>query len=444
MRKPNKSGTETMKTRLFVLLLVAAVVTLTSGSGLHADSTEIWNTGNITTISHNSFPQIKGNYLVWQARGGLEGVTSGSGDCEIFLYDIDNQVVVQVTDDDYDDISPQTDGDYVVWQKHDTSRTNQILLYEIHGENPPGGSMISNDDNKDNYSPRIAAGWVVWTSQLVAHSFEPGEIMLYDAKNLSGPDSISDNTFDCSSPRINSETVVWVQSNGDGTTTLFIYDLTSGNPEPEPAPEGFVWPDSPQTDGNLTVLTRHDGNDREIFIYNSDSGRYHQVTDNDLEDKYPSISGNRVAWMAGGEIFFAEYEYLGLISPTDGAVLSGLEIATFTWEAIGYDKFKVTFSADPEFPTSGLLALPPSEGSWLSETSLTPSEESWGTIRTMARTYGVVYWRVEGMNTEGSVSYSETWSFIIKEPGEIATGITNEDTDGSGGGPCFIGTVAFD
>ena len=306
--------------------------------------------------------------------------------------------------------------------------------------------MISNDDDKDNYSPRIAAGWVVWTSQLVAHSFEPGEIMLYDAKTRSGPDSISDNTFDCSSPRINSETVVWVQSNGDGTTTLFMYDLTSENPEPEPAPEGFVWPDGPQTDGNLTVLTRHDGNDREISIYNSDSVEYHQVTDNDLEDTYPSISGNRVAWMAGGEIFLAEYEYLGLISPTGGAVLSGLGLATFTWEAIGYDKFKVKFSADPEFPTSGSLAFPPSEGVWLSETSLTPTGEDWKAIRTIGQRNGSVHWRVEGVRSDGSVGYSETWSFTIKEFGEVATGITNEDTDdsGSGGGPCFIGTVAFD
>ncbi|MBW2174295.1 MAG: hypothetical protein JRF64_06575 [Deltaproteobacteria bacterium] len=423
-----------MKTRLFVLLLVAAVVSLTSGSGLQADSTEIWNSGNITTISHNSFPQIKVNCLVWQARGGLEGATSGSGDWEIFLYDIDNQVVTQVTDDDYDDISSQTDGDYVVWQKHDISRTNQIFLYAIDGTDPPGGTMISNDDDKDNYSPTIAAGRVVWTSQLVAHSFEPGEIMLYDARTRSGPDSISDNTFDCSSPRINSETVVWVQSNGDGTTTLFTYDLTSENPEPEPAPEGFVWPDSPQTEGSLTVLTRHDGNDGEIFIYNSDSGRYHQVTDNDLGDTYPSISGNRVACVAAGEIFLAEYEYLGLISPADSAVLSHGTPATFAWEGIGYEKYKVEFSS---------LALPPGNDNFLLQTSFTPTGEDWKAIRDVGQRSGSVLWRVEGVRSDGSVSYSETWSFTIKEFGEVATGITNEDTDGSGG-PCFIGAAAFD
>jgi hypothetical protein len=288
-----------MKSRLLVLLLIAVVVTLTSGRGLQADSSEIWNTGNVTTISHNSFPQIKGNCLVWQGRGGLGGATSGSGDWEVFLYDIDNQVGIQVTDDDFDDISPHTDGEYIVWQKHDTSSSNQIFLYEIHGENPPGGSMISNDDNKDNYSPRIAAGLVVWTSQRVAHSFEPGEIMLYDARNLTGPYSISDNTLDCCSPRINSESIIWVQSEGNGATTLFMYDLTSENPEPEPAPEGYVWPDSPQTDGGLTVLTRHDGSDREIFVYNSSLKTYEQITDNDLEDRDPHISGNNITWVGG-------------------------------------------------------------------------------------------------------------------------------------------------
>jgi hypothetical protein len=289
-----------MKSRLFVLFIIAVGFTLASGGGLEAGSSDIWNTGHITAITYNTFPRIKGTCLVWQGRGGLGETTSGSGDWEIFLYDLGNQVVTQVTDDDYDDISPQTDGDYVVWQKHDTSRTNQIFLYKIHGENPPGGMMISNDDDKDNYSPQIAAGLVVWTSQRVAHSFEPGEIMLYDATNLSGPDVISDTAFDCCSPRINSETVVWVQSDGSGGTALFMYDLTSETPVPEPAPEDFVWTDISQTDGNLTVLTRHDGSDSEVFMYNARLHIYEQITHNASQDRYPSM-GENCAVALGGE-----------------------------------------------------------------------------------------------------------------------------------------------
>ena len=300
-----------MQSRLLVFVLIAVIAILTPGGGLHADSTEIWNTGAIATLSHNTFPQISGNIVVWQARGGLETATSGSGDWEVFSYEIDTQVVVQITDDELDDISPQTDQDYVVWQKHDPTRGNQIYLYDIHGDNPPGGSMISNNDNKDNYSPQIAAGRVVWTSQRVARSFEPGQIMLYDANNPSDPVSISDSSFDCSFPRIDGETkiVIWTQSDGNGSAALFIYDLTSA--QGQLAPAGFVWTDSPQADGSLTVSTRHDGNDREVFAYNADLRTYEQVTDNVIDDRYPRTSGNHMVWVAdegeASEVFLASY-----------------------------------------------------------------------------------------------------------------------------------------
>jgi hypothetical protein len=81
-----------------------------------------------------------------------------------------------------------------------------------------------------------------------------------------------------------------------------VYDLTSGNPVPEPAPEGFVWTDSSQTDGNLTVLTRHDGSDREIFVYNARLHAYEQITYNALQDRYPSMGENcAVAVYGDGE-----------------------------------------------------------------------------------------------------------------------------------------------
>ena len=416
-----------MKAKWFILLVIMTIVLGFSGSLL---------AGSVTTqVTNNSyedsFPRIKDDYIVWQERN--------NGDWELFLYNIATGVTTQITDNDYDDLSPQTDGQYVVWQGFDGGEWD-IFLWD--------GSEIKaiSDRGAEDVSPQIANGLIVWTSEPFGEDFVgPSEVVLYDVetqtRTVLSADVDPGNTLDDSGARINDEVVIWVQTDDQDNTISYMYDLSNGSITENPE---YVWRDTPQRDGNLSVLTRHDGHDREIFVYSSSSRRYYQVTDNSLEDRYPSISGNRVAWMAGGEIFFAEYEYLGLISPTDGAVLSGPGLATFTWEATGCDKFEVKFSADPEFPTSGSLAFPPIEGRWLSETSLTPSEESWGTIRTIARTYGVVYWRVEGMNTEGSVSYSETWSFTIKEFGEVATGITNEDTDGSGGGPCFIGTVAFD
>ena len=398
---------------------MAAVVTLTPSGYLQAHSAEIWNTEDIATISHHSFPHMKGGYLVWQAHGGLAGAVSGPGDWEVFLYDVECQAVIQITDDDFDDISPQTDGDYVAWQKHNSSMGNQIFLYGLKAEGPLGGRMISNDTG-DHYSPQIAAGRVVWTSQRVAHSFEPGEIMLYDAKNLSGPHSISDTTFDCSFPRINDEMVVWMQSDANGMTTLFMYNLTSENPEPEPAPDGFVWTDSPQTDGNLAVLARYDGTDREIVAYSNASRRYEQITDNDLEDRYPRISGNYISWVGAegqdSEIHLAFYDpkHITLLSPADGAVLPKRPCTTYYWNSEGYQKFKVQFSQDPDFPTKQTLTFPRARMRWLSETSFTPRRSQWKRVKRMVRRNGYVYWRVTGRDENRSQGLSETWGFTIE------------------------------
>jgi hypothetical protein len=405
-----------MKLRLFTSLFILTGILLFGGL-VHAGSTVVQVTDN---FYEDSLPQIGGDYVVWQGKV--------NGDWEVFACNIYTpEAPIRISDNNYDDISPQTDGNYVVWLGH-SSVGGEIFLY-----NAESGSItqITDNDNVDS-PPQIADGRVVWSSQEVTDSVEPGEIMLYHV-STGVTEQLTNDTLDDSDPRINSKSVLWVQTDGEDNSILFIHDIATG--VTTEAPEDFVWGESPQTDGNLTVLTRHDGDDREIFLLNSDSRKYHQVTDNDLEDTYPSISGNNMAWMAAGEIFIGEYEYLGLSRPADNAVLSNDPPATFAWEGIGYEKYKVEFSS---------LTFPPGNDSFLLETSLTPTKEDWEAIRTIGQRNGSIHWRVEGVRSDGSVSYSETWSFIIKEPGEIATGITDEDTDGSGGGPCFISAAAFD
>ncbi len=104
--------------------------------------------------------------------------------------------------------------------------------------------------------------------------------------------------------------VIWgFDSPTQADTTIFIHNLSSG--VTIETPEGFVWDESPQTDGDLTVLTRYDGTDREVFVYDASFQTYEQITDNDLEDRYPRISGNNITWVGGegqaSEIFLASY-----------------------------------------------------------------------------------------------------------------------------------------
>ena len=230
----------------------------------------------------DNFPHIKGNYLVWQSKL--------SGDWEIFLYNIVTHEVERITNNRYYDQSPKTDGDYVVWLGCNRSG-GEIFLYDIANKKT---IQITNDDNLDA-PPQIADGKVVWTSYDVTESVEPGEIFLYDIATKMTR-QLTHNSIDDSSPRFHNGTVIWGRADDQGAA-LVIYDMNTG--DIAIAPEGFTPEISSQIDGDLRVLSRKVGNDREIFVYNSTLYTYQQLTDNDFEDRSPCINGENIAWVGG-------------------------------------------------------------------------------------------------------------------------------------------------
>jgi len=428
-----------MKLKLFATSIVLATTLAFSGS-LRAD----FAVTQITSNSYKaSFPRIEGNYLVWQGHVG--------NDWEIFLYDIAAGETSQITDNDYDDLSPQTDGNYIVWQGFNNGEWD-IFLWD--------GTQIRaiSDRSAEDLSPQVANGLIVWCSEPFGDDFVgPSEVILYDAgtqtRTVLSVDVDPDNTLDDSGPKINDEVVTWVQTDDQDNTTSYMYDLSNGSITENPE---YVWRDTPQRDGILSVLSRHDGQDREIFVYSSNSRRYYQVTNNSLEDRYPSISDNHMVWMAGGEVFFAEFKLLAIVSPKDDAILSEKKLPTFTWEGIGYHEFKVEFSKDPDFAAKDTLALPSGEHSWLSKSPFTPTKKEWKQVEKIGKRNSRVYWRVKGKDADGGVAFSETRSFTFVDGQRRAADtnvtaidqgvqgvISDGDGDGDGGdGLCFIGTVA--
>jgi len=287
-----------MKSKLVAVLAILSIVTLGFSSLVQAKQ--------ITDNSYrDSSPHIKGNYLTWQGRV--------DGDWEVFLYDIATGETIQITNNSYGDISPKTDGSCVVWLGFSRSG-GEIFLYDISSQET---TQITDDSNVDS-RPEIANGLVVWASQEVTDSVGPGEIFLYRTATLpeTEPEQLTDNTDDDSSPRINDQHVIWVQEHGSGAT-LCLYDLPDG--PPYEAPQGYIWKDSPQTDGDLTVYSRVVGNDREIFVHDTSPGIYKQITENDLQDKSPRISGNNIVWVGGeaktSEIFLASYLVIDRVRP---------------------------------------------------------------------------------------------------------------------------------
>jgi beta propeller repeat protein len=86
--------------RKLLTTLVALSTVMVLGGLLHAEST-------VTQITNNAYedslPQVKGDYVVWQGKV--------DGDWEIFLCNVNTpETPVRITNNDCDDVSPQTDG----------------------------------------------------------------------------------------------------------------------------------------------------------------------------------------------------------------------------------------------------------------------------------------------------------------------------------------------
>ncbi|MCF6187003.1 MAG: hypothetical protein L3J49_05935 [Desulfobulbaceae bacterium] len=337
-----------MKSSVLLFSFVTACSLLTAGVGFCAGSTPPWDITGLTPVKDCSFPAMHGTTLVWQAKGGLAGAVSGDSDWEIFLYDMDNQAIVQITDDDDNDIEPQTDGEYVVWQKYNKIQGNQIFIYRVYDGNPAGGSLISPAGEAENSIPKIAGGRVVWTAHPVTNSYEAGQVMLYNAADQSGPMVISEPGVDCSGPRIDARQVVWMQHISEGTEAQYVYDLFVPGTA-KPAPDVFICNRSTSVDGSLKVLTRHDGTDREVILYNRMDG-FVQITDNALADHQPIINQNHIAWLADGDIYLSDIAEFIHVQVPDVAGGRGTAFSAF-WSELsgGVDAYFLDVSTDPDF-----------------------------------------------------------------------------------------------
>ena len=354
-------------------------------------------------------PSINGNYLVWQR--------DHDGDWEVFLYDIAAAQTIQISDNGYHDISPRTDGNYVVWLGMNNAGGN-IFLYNI---NSGQITQVTPDNGTIKSPPQIADGVVVWSTQEVTESVLPGEIELYEIDTgtittISAPVDPEGN-LDDHTPVIGNNKVVWVQTGLDNIeTTLFVYDLTTG--DTFPAPNNFIISHGPTQDGNLSITTKFDGYDREIFLNHLRLNRNEQITDNSVEEKHPRIHGNHLVWVSGQgaeqEIYLGIARYLAPISPGDGLISHEKNYPVFMWEGIGYDRFKVQFSSVIDFIEKRTLTFPQLDNAWLHETSFTVEEAS--QLSRLRKRHQPLYWRVLAQDEYGNEKVSQVRSFTMGPP----------------------------
>jgi len=262
-------------------------------------------------------PQISGNNVVWYGSDG--------NDTEIFFWDGDS--ITQVTYNSYDDYYPQISGNNVVWYGSE-GIDDEIFFWD-------GSSITQVTDNSYvDQNPHISGKNVVWAGSDGIND----EVFFWGGGSIT---QVSDDNYDSyyDDPQISGNNVVWTDGCHcvyfwDGTETTKIIDTggfccrspqISGNnvvwycyesgdqeilfwdgTEITQITDNSYYDHEPQISGNNVVWQGWDGSDYEIFLW--DGSLITQVTDNSYPDIYPQISGNNVVWQGSDgsdyEIFF--------------------------------------------------------------------------------------------------------------------------------------------
>ncbi|MEM6612914.1 MAG: cadherin domain-containing protein [Cyanobacteria bacterium P01_C01_bin.72] len=244
-------------------------------------------TVQLTDQSYVYDEKLVGNQIVWRSAPSF---SPGGELFEVYTYEASNQVTQQLTDNDVGENSVDTSGQNVVWK----GTGNSIYIYD-------GVDTTTLTENGVN--PFISGNQVVWESY---SGEKKDQINLYDGNStiqIANDDSVwLQGFFDGN--------VVWSQWDGndyelfryDGSTTLQITDNDFNDRlNPNSTANSSAAVDSTAVDGsgdNL-VWSSYIGDNWEVFYY--DGTETIQLTDNNVDDLNPKISGNKVVWNTDGD-----------------------------------------------------------------------------------------------------------------------------------------------
>jgi hypothetical protein len=200
----------------------------------------VWKPGATTLIqlTTNYFyvlnPDIHGNELVFQ---GWDG-----NDYEIFRYRFDTDQLEQITNNQFDDVSPVVWNGEIAWVAHPTV-TAEIFHYR------DGVIRKISEGTEDNSAPAIWEGKVVWQG----YDDTDLEIYYFNGRRTI---KLTSNTWDDLAPGICDGVIVWMSYIDNWDAEIMVLDLSD----------------------NIAV----------------------QLTDNDLEDAFPRTAGEKIVWQTIG------------------------------------------------------------------------------------------------------------------------------------------------
>jgi hypothetical protein len=171
-------------------------------------------------------------------------------DTEIWFYD--GNTITQLTDNAFEDCSPQiNNNDWIVWRAG-TGSGAEILLYDGYST-----IQITTDDSTYNQEPKINdLGWVVW------RGYDDGHDDLFVWNGTSIIKATNDQPVELYSQINNNGYIVWYSSDG-GDDEIFLATPDVRNPNLEVSPQLYDF-------GELTV--NECTTEKEFTISNTGTG----------------------------------------------------------------------------------------------------------------------------------------------------------------------------
>lgn len=283
------------------------------------------NEGNLA----NEFPQISGDNVAWSSK-------DSSGNRQIFLYN--GKETRQLSSKKHQYVSSfQVSGDNVVWSGKDFSGNRQIFFY--NGKETIG---LSGNNNAKNFSSPLEGKKIIENSKS-----SPGNKMFLDNNKQTFQLSsvINPILFDALNyyePYISGDNVVWKSERGvflyNGKKTIKL-DNNVNLASLQIQGHNLVW--------NTTIDFFDSKDDSEIFLYNGKETI--QLTDNDLNDFSPEISGDNIVWDSGNDFNSEIFLYDGkeIIQLTDNNVndmFPKIDGNRIVWQRIDETKAEPTTS----------------------------------------------------------------------------------------------------
>ena len=333
----------------------------------HGTPLEVWTAQTITSNRSNDYDyHVSGDSVVWESHDG--------NDWEVYLYDATTDTVEQLTNNDTDDKLASHYKDmatgriYVVWSGVPEPYDPLDSDYEIYLYDRLAGSVGSvtrlTDNAYDDKTPQVSESHVVWWADMPADS----EIFLYDIAvgGLNSAQNISSNGFSDYDAQISGANVAWYGNDGTDLE-VYLYRAVPGDPSLGSRTQltnNVVADHAVQIDGANVVWQGHDGVDDEIFVYQFDTtsgtGVTYQVTNNTSDDIDPHISGENIVWQGlvgtNREIFYTNIRNAGAglaaLNISNNGLrdehprVAGNQAVWHTWDGTDWEVYHYEFGQD--------------------------------------------------------------------------------------------------